>query len=405
MEKLFCDFTREERSIKPLCAFCSCRAEDLTEEYFTALSPKVISAGGEDLTVDALFPDLTADGESAGSYGLSPLLSLAKETKRVGASLYLRLALTERYAEAFAGNAEKWARVALFIVKALSENGCAPAYVEIAPYPDVSPESASLSDEKLYRLYGYAAHAVKTAFPGILVGGAGFASPVSDRVHAFLNNLLCDSGFIPLDFLSWRCACYKAEQLMNAVYAARVILDKYGFRDAKSVCSEWSLVKYPDDAKKNGSLRDSLTGASFYASCLAGIQRSPVDLAFISGNCEDGGLFGEKDGKTVRKNGYYPFFAFSLLEKCGTEVLCDTDADHLYVVGAKAEEGGIVAVSNYNPYETELHTARLYFTGISDTACEIYLIGGAHRMAKIYEGALPEKYVFPPETVTVIKVR
>lgn len=405
MEKLFCDFTKEERSIKPLCAFCNCRAEDLSEEAFTALLPKVIAAGGDEMTVGSLFPDLAADEESAGSYELSPLLEFAKETKKIGAALYLRLVLTEGLAEYFAGNAEKWAKVALFTVKALSENGCAPAYVEITLASSVSPENSSLSDEKLYRLYGYASHAVKTAFPEILVGGIGFASPVSDKVHAFLNNLLCDSGFIPLDFLSWHCACYKAEQLMNAVYAARVILDKYGFKEAKSVCAEWSLVKYPDDAKKNSLLRDSLTGASFYASCLAGIQKSPVDLAFISGNCEDSGLFGEKDGKTVRKDGYYSFFAYSLLEKCGTEVLADTDADHLYVVGAKAEEGGIIAVSNYNPYETELHTAQLYFTGISDTECEIYLIGGALRMSKIYEGTLPEKYVFPPETVTVIKVR
>jgi len=253
----------------------------------------------------------------------------------------------------------------------------------------VSEGTETMSCRKFFDIYAEITLTLKKDFPDIKLGAGGFDNCVSDYVHEFMNYLSNDKR-VTLDFFSWHKSCAKAEQLQNYTYAARTLLDKYGFENTENVITSWSYNGNPTgipasefDQKK----------ASFTAACLISLQKTPTNIAVCSEDALD-------ENSKVRS----AFKAFSTLSDLGIEVTSDTAADHIYVIGAKDDDKGAFMLANFNPYEKLEHELVFDLKGVYGKKCEMYLVDKEHDLDLIYEGDIPETYKMMPETILLVKL-
>lgn len=257
-----------------------------------------------------------------------------------------------------------------------------------AEYIEIVPESVEkLTCKEYFNAYCECAIAIKAAHPEIKVGSGGFENCVSDYVHEFMNYLANDKR-VPLDFFSWHKCAAKAEQVQNYTYAARTLLDKYGFGETENIISSWRY-----DAVDISNVKLQMKEAAFVAATLISLQKTPADMAVYGKE-----NFGESEKCRLA------FSAFGMLSSLGIEVTSDSAADHVYVLGAKNDDKGAFMAVNFNPYEEAEHECVLDLKGIFGKSCEIYLLDEAHNLEVVYSGKVPESYKLFANSVMVVKL-
>ncbi len=255
-------------------------------------------------------------------------------------------------------------------------------YLEITGAPT---ESIPCLD--YFKAYSECALSVKSAHPELEIGAGGFENCVSDYVHEFMNYLSNDKR-VPLDFFSWHKTASKAEQVQNYTYAARTLLDKYGFESAENIITSWCY-----DIKEVSNVKLQMKEAAFAAAVLISLQKTPADFA----------LYGKKNfGENEKCR--LTFEAFGMLSSLGIEVTSDSAADHVYVLGAKNDDRGAFMAVNFNPYEEVEHECVLDLKGIFGKNCEIYLLDEAHDLEIIFSGKVPESYKLGANSVILLKL-
>lgn len=383
---------------------------------------------GEFVDVNCIFKCFGADETNEESYNFTAtdkyikaiIDSGAKVIFRLGTSIEHGLRLHTLPPKDFA----KWARICEHIIRHYNEgwaNGFEYGieYWEIWNEPDLGDMCWGGSFEQFVELYKTVAIHLKECFgDSIKIGGAGFTRAVNDNIHVFMNALSVDKR-VPLDFFSFHRYAFKVEQILNEVYAARTLLDKYGFNETETVFDEWNYVKsWSDSYTVKKEYITSMTGAAFIAGTLLALQKSPVDVATYY-DAQVGttmrehwnGIFAapeindeEHSVKTLPLKGYYAFKAFAALSELGIEVTSDTAADHVYVVGAKDDDKGAFMLANFNPYEQLEHELVFDLKGVFGKKCEILLLDEEHDLETVYEGDIPESWKIGANSVILVKL-
>ena len=105
------------------------------------------------------------------------------------------------------------------------------------------------------------------------------------------------------------------------------MLDKYGFNKTESVLNEWNYVKgWVDDFQYSldvESGRFNQKSAAFIMATMIDCQSCPLDmLMFYDAKIGSGmnNMFSKPTYQPLK--GYYPFYAWSKLVDCGTQVAC-----------------------------------------------------------------------------------
>ncbi len=247
----------------------------------------------------------------------------------------------------------------------------------------------SIPCRKFFEIYAESVLNLKKDFPDIKLGAGGFDNCVSDYVHEFMNYLSNDKR-VPLDFFSWQKSASKAEQLQNYTYAARTLLDKYGFGETENIITSWCY-----SGSQTGSAPQKLQSkeAAFAVASLISLQKTPADVA----------IYG-KENYGENKKCRLAFEAFEKISSLGIEVTSDTAADHVYVIGAKNDDKGAFLLASFNPYEDTEHELVFDLKGIFGKKCEIYAIDREHDLELVYEGNIPESYKVMPNTILFIKL-
>ena len=146
--------------------------------------------------------------------------------------------------------------------------------------------------EEYFKLYDFAADAVKKACPGAKVGGPTTTSPRNEKAYSFLSDFLkhCDEGInyatgkkgSPLDYVSFHAnGCPKLVNGIVRMNMAVQLTDIYrGFEAVKSFskfrdlpviigecdpegCAACSVNYSPQNAYRNGTMYSSYTAASY----------------------------------------------------------------------------------------------------------------------------------------------
>lgn len=275
--------------------------------------------------------------------------------------------------------AEKFVRNAKGIIKDDTK------YIQILS----SPDTTDIPCRKYFEMYSVCAMALKNEFPDIKIGAAGFSDPVCDYVHEFLNYLSNDKR-VPFDFFSWHKSASKAEQVQNYTYAARTLLDKYGFTETENIITSWSY----GISQSSGSVDEfQMKEAAFAAATLISLQKTPTDIA----------VYG-KENFGENKKCRLAFEAFQKLSALGIEVTSDTAADHVYVAGAKNDDKGAFILASFNPYEKLSHELVFDLKGVFGKKCEIYLVDTERNLELVYSGDIPESYMLEAETILLVKL-
>src|SRR6266487_2085784 len=146
--------------------------------------------------------------------------------------------------------------------------------------------------EEYFKLYDFAADAVKKACPGAKIGGPTTTSPRNEKAYSFLSDFLkhCDEGInyatgkegSPLDYVSFHAkGCPKLVNGIVRMNMAVQLTDIYrGFEAVKSFskfrdlpviigecdpegCAACSVNYSPQNAYRNGTMYSSYTAASY----------------------------------------------------------------------------------------------------------------------------------------------
>ncbi len=237
---------------------------------------------------------------------------------------------------------DKWARICVNTIRHYTE-GWADGMRDTVDYWEIWNEPDLTNDnmwggtfEQYLELYRAASSAIKSACPGVNVGGYAAAYPTGElaKVDQFLDYVR-EHG-LPLDFFSWHTYASKPEQYVEAARVVREALDKRGFKGVESHLNEWNYIPpdtgpvftpgYEYERKRVFDQQKNEVGASFVAASLMLMQDARVDVA----NYYDGqpmalycGIF---DYHGVPQKTYRAFRAFKMLLSCPERVATEVES-------------------------------------------------------------------------------
>ena len=206
-------------------------------------------------------------------------------------------------------------------------------YWEIWNEPDLDPADVGLPKNprcwggtvtNFFNLFETTAKHLKGKFPELKIGGPALAHNLvwAERFLAY-----CRDNDVPLDFFSWHIYATEPWRIADRAVAARRLMDKYGFQKSESILNEWNYVKgWVDDwpySLEVESGRYNQKGAAFVMATMVDCQSKPVDmLMFYDAKANTGmnNMFSKPTYQPLK--GYYPFYAWSKLVDCGTQVAC-----------------------------------------------------------------------------------
>ena len=383
------------------------------------------SGGAHCVDISAVFPDFDADEDNPKSYDFVFTDHYLDSIVRTGTKVFFRLGQTIEHGPKKYGifppkDYAKWARVCEHIVRHYNEgwgwgaddawttvnvawsNQFNVVYWEIWNEPDMY---RSEDPKKLYRkpltwggtvtnffnFYEVAAKHLKGKFPALKIGGPALAGNegFADR---FLN--YCQAQKVPLDFFSWHIYATEPDQIGQKCARIRAMLDKYGFGKTESILDEWNYVKgWSDDwvyTLEVESGRYNQKAAAFIASTMIECQRRPLDMLMFY-DARLGTAMNSLFNATTYwpMKGYYPFYAWSRLVDCGTEVACALDGkatDGFSAMAAKGTDGRVaVFVSRYSSDDnvSESSTVRLRAPGIDCTRVRCHVTDAVRTYTEI----------------------
>ena len=374
-----------------------------------------VAGGAHTCDINAVFPDFDADETDPKNYDFVFTDHYLDNIRRAGTEVFFRLGQTiehgpKKYGVLPPKDYAKWARICEHVILHYNEgwgwgedqsyatqniawsNQFNIVYWEIWNEPDL--DSAAVGRPKnprtwggtvtnFFNLYETAAKHLKGRFPNLKIGGPALCSNESwaDRFLAY-----CRDNSVPLDFFSWHAYSRTPDPVAEKAVRIRRLLVKHGFGGVESILNEWNYVKgWTDDwvytlRAESGDL--NLKGAAFIAATMAACQSAPVDMLMYYDARVSCGMNGMFDSTTLwPQKGYYPFYAWSKLVDCGTQVACtvvegtgeDSDArtgtverkdksrtGAFKAVAAKGRDGaGALLVVRYSDDDNVSDTARV----------------------------------------------
>lgn len=300
---------------------------DLTPEFQAAGIPLVRLhdchwPNPDVVDIHTLFKDWSADPSRPDSFTFGPTDEYLEAIRAAHAEIYFRLGesiehtIRKKHVHPPRDPA-KWAEVCLRIIRHYNHgwaNGTQHniRYWEIWNEPENRPAMWTGTDEEFFELYAITSKKIKSAYPGLKVGGPGVGHSGKFEggrfvAGSFLTNFLqfCRRTSAPLDFLSWHCYADDPTELIQRARAIRQLLDQHGFDQAESHLNEWNYLPGNSwDALSKKALAidrqrfyqrmGGTEGAAFTASALLLMQEAPVDRAmFFHGETGGFGLFNE----------------------------------------------------------------------------------------------------------------
>jgi len=250
------------------------------------------------LDMATLFPDQSADPTDPASYDFKISDIVFESIVSNGFEPYLRLGDSWESGGNFPKadpraptNPDNWARAAVDIVRhyrdLAQQHGVPLRYVEIWNEPN-HPQFWNSSPLVFFELFAHTAAALKTEFPGLLIGGPGlagtaFGTPEGQQFIQLFLDYLRDNA-VPLDFLSWHIYSNDPNSYAeNAIYY-RELLDIHGFTDAESHVTEWN-TDFKLERGDDPNFRVGAKGASIITAAWIALQENGVDVStFFRGN-------------------------------------------------------------------------------------------------------------------------
>ena len=315
-----------------------------------------VAGGAHTCDISAVFPDFDADETDPKNYDFVFTDHYLDNIRRAGTEVFFRLGQTiehgpKKYGVLPPKDFAKWARICEHVIRHYNEgwgwgldnahttvnitwsNQFNIAYWEIWNEPDLDPVDVGLPKNprcwggtvtNFFQLYETTAKHLKGKFPDLKIGGPALCGNMlwGERFLCY-----CRDNNVPLDFFSWHIYATDPKRIADRADAARKLMDKYGFPKAESILNEWNYVKgWVDDwpySLEVESGRFSQKGAAFIMATMIDCQSKPVDmLMFYDARLSTGmnNMFSKPTFQPLK--GYYPFYAWSKLVDCGTQVAC-----------------------------------------------------------------------------------
>ena len=316
-----------------------------------------VSGGPHTCDISAIFPDFDADENDPKNYDFVFTDHYLDNMVRAGTKPFFRLGQSielgpKKYGALPPKDFAKWARVCEHVIRHYNEgwgwatdtayttknvawsNQFDIAYWEIWNEPDLDPSDDPNALPRgprcwggtvtnFFRFYETAAKHLKAKFPNLKIGGPASCGhfPWCRRFIAY-----CRDNQVPLDFFSWHFYAVEPKRLTDRCRRMRDMLDEFGFQATESILDEWNYVKgWTDDwpyslEVERGAFNQK--GAAFVAATMIDCQSAPLDHLIYYDARPNGmnGMFSPSSLEPMK--GYYPFYAWSKLVDCGTEVAC-----------------------------------------------------------------------------------
>ena len=388
----------------------------------------------------ALFPDFRNDPKQPENYRFGPTDDYLKPIVQNSTQIIYRLGESIEHTERkhFVNpppNAEKWAEIALHVVKHYND-GWADGfryniqYWEIWNEPENQPAMWTGTDDEFFNLYQTTAKKIKRHYPHLKIGGpsvgGGFEIAengwqVSPYVVSFLRFVKANE--VPLDFFSWHTYTDEPRELVEKNRVIRKYLDDNGFTSTEIHLNEWNYLPDKDWGpmlrKHNGKEREKWyqqmggsEGAAFLLAVLLEMQNEKVDVCnFYKGDTGGFGLF-TVDG-TPKKN----FFAMKAFRQLlATPLKFKTDGmvpnQCTVAVGTNSERNAITVLVANLRNDTEKNTIRFHgLSGWRHAKYELYLLDDRHDLevvetgnVDIAEGKFEWHFTHPQSSVLLISV-
>ena len=389
-----------------------------------------VSGGAHTCDINAIFPDFDADENDPENYDFVFTDHYLDSMVRAGTKVFFRLGQTiehgpKKYGVLPPKDFAKWARVCEHVIRHYNEgwawgqdkafttrniawsNQFNIVYWEIWNEPDLDPADAGLPKNprcwggtvtNFFELYEIAAKHLKAKFPDAKIGGPAICG---NEAWAARFVAWCRDRKVPLDFFSWHIYARTPEPIAAKCVRMRKLLDDNGFKSAESILNEWNYVKgWTDDwvySRRVESTELNLKSAAFTAATMTLCQSAPLDMLMYY-DARPRGMNGLFEPITLwPMKGYYPFYAWSKLVDCGTQVGCavvdgkgkDSDANtgnvekkdkpsdgQFYAIAAKGVNGGgAVFVTRYsdddNSSDTGTVTVRVPGRSLAGASCHL----------------------------------
>jgi len=317
-----------------------------------------VSGGPHACDISAVFPDFDADENDPANYDFVFTDHYLDNIRRAGTAVFFRLGQTiehgpKKYGVLPPKDFGKWTRICEHVIRHYNEgwgwgldrafttknivwsNQFDIVYWEVWNEPDLdfrgdpealpdNPRCWGGSVTNFFRLYETAAKHIKGKFPHLKVGGPALCYSL-DWADMFL--AYCRDTGTPLDFFSWHAYAKEPKWIADKARDVRQLMEKNGFGKAESILNEWNYVKgWVDDwpySLEVESGRFNQKGAAFIMATMADCQSSPVDMLMFydarPGSAMNN-MFAHPSKQPMK--GYYPFYAWSKLVDCGTQVAC-----------------------------------------------------------------------------------
>jgi len=315
-----------------------------------------VSGGAHTCDINAVFPDFHADENDPKNYDFVFTDHYLDNIRRAGTEVFFRLGQTiehgpKKYGVLPPKDFAKWARVCEHVIRHYNEgwgwgvdnelttkniawsNQFNIVYWEIWNEPDLDPSDDAPPRNprtwggtvtNFFHFYETTARHLRGKFPDLKIGGPALAGRL-DWAERFL--AYCRDREVHLDFFSWHAYAREPSQIAGKCTAVRSLLDKYGFGKTESILDEWNYVKgWVDDWQYSlevESGRFNQKGAAFIMATMADCQSRPLDmLMFYDARLSSAmnSMFSRPTYQPLK--GYYPFYAWSRLVDCGTQVAC-----------------------------------------------------------------------------------
>ncbi len=326
------------------------------------------SYGGEhSVDITGIFPDFSKDPYDPASYDFIMTDRYLKTIREAGTEVFYRLGQkiehgVKKYGILPPADFKKWAVICEHIIRHYNQ-GWANGfnwnirYWEIWNEPDldsrneawkVNPRTWGGSPEQFFDLYTITAKHLKSCFPELKIGGPAIAGD-EEWADRFLAHM--QKNKVPMDFFSWHIYAVDPVSVSSKADRMRVLMDKYGYKDAESILNEWNYVKgWSTEYPYSVDAMNSIKGACFTASVMQDCQDKPVDILMYY-DARVGTIFNTLFDfySFAPTSCYYPFYAWSKLVKCGQQIKVSGNSDpELHVTAAKDSKGRLgILVTRY----------------------------------------------------------
>ncbi len=242
------------------------------------------------LDMPTLYPDQFADPAAAASYDFTHSDNVYRAILDGGFEPYLRIGDSYNNVRRISHLAN-WVQAAVQVVRHYQDPalwGRAPLrHAEIYNEPD-SPHFWRGTRLEFFELFAQTAKALKQAFPGLKVGGPGFAPSgfLAPQGRSMSSGLVqyCRAQGIELDFLSFHVYTNNPADYAAAAAYYRNLLDANGYHATELHITEWN-TENPGRADGDPHLRIGARGAALNTAAWIQLQDHKVAVsAFYRGN-------------------------------------------------------------------------------------------------------------------------